>query len=498
MKNSIFKGKSTRTKIFTVITLVGIVLLLGLNLGLTYLGGQKLIMTDLTSEGFYTLSDKMIEVCEEILNPDENGNAKEIKITFCTDPDYLIASDSMRATYFMALALQKKFDNVTVKTVNVALDPTAVSMYKTTSRDTISATDVIFSYGAKYKIADASAFWTSENFSYNGEYRVASILASITAIDSPVAYFVTDHGTTYYDPDNKESDMSLDLLQFAGLLEERGLKIKTLSLASVKEIPEDCALLIINNPTEDFDYDESQLNSFYYVSDLEKIDRYLRRESGAVMLNKDYKNTSLTNLENFCKEWGISFGNYMVTDPENSLFTTLDGEMDDTLFAATYDPSEENFGYAYYGSYATLSSAPKMVFTNTGYVYCSFDMSESMIEMGNKYGSTNYAAFIGTSEEGRHHVGDDTDKGVKTLVAAGVRTNLDSYTSENTSSSYLFCSNSADFFSNELLGNSSYANYDVLASVISNISRTDRFATIELGGLSYNLHHVPGQLHGGC
>ena len=79
-----------------------------------------------------------------------------------------------------------------------------------------------------------------------------------------------------------------------------------------------------------------------------------------------------------------------------------------------------------------------------------------------------------------------TAKGVKTLVAAGVRTNLDSYTSENTSSSYLFCSNSADFFSNELLGNSSYANYDVLASVISNISRTDRFATIELGGLSYN------------
>ena len=87
MKKSIFKGKSTRTKIFSVITLVGIVLLLGLNLGLTYLGGQRLFMTDLTPEGIYTLSDKMVEVCHEMLDPDADGNAKKIKITFCTDPD---------------------------------------------------------------------------------------------------------------------------------------------------------------------------------------------------------------------------------------------------------------------------------------------------------------------------------------------------------------------------------------------------------------------------
>jgi hypothetical protein len=46
--------------------------------------------------------------------------------------------------------------------------------------------------------------------------------------------------------------------------------------------------------------------------------------------------------------------------------------------------------------------------------------------------------------------------------------------------------NSKDFFSNELLSNASYANYDILASVITNVSRTDRFATMELGGMSYN------------
>ena len=484
MNNSIFKGKSTRTKIFSVITIVGIVLLLGLNFGLTYLSGQKLLIADLTPEGFYTMRDKMLEACHAILDPDENGEVKEIKITFCTDPDYLIASDSMRATYFMALSLQNKFDNVTVETVNVALDPTAVSMYRTTSRESITASDVIFSYGAKYKIADATSFWTSDNFSYNGEYRVVSILASLTAIDKPVAYFVTDHGETYYDPANPESEMSKSLGYFADLLVERGLEIRTIEISEVESIPEDCALLIINNPRTDFLYDEDKLDSFDYVTDLEKLDRYLMRDYGAVMLNKTY-DVTLPNLENFCKEWGIEFGNSQVFDPDNALFTEIGGETDDSVFAGTYDPDEQNFGYAYYGGYSNLSSSPKMVFSNTGYVYCSLNISETTMESGNKYGSRNYAAFIGTSDNAYNYVGSATDTSVKTLVAAGVRKNLDSYTSENTSS-YIFCSSSPDFFSNELLGNPSYANYDVLASVISNISRTDRYASIELGGLSLN------------
>ena len=488
MKKSIFKGKSTRTKIYSAITIVGIVLLLGLNFVLTYVGGQKLFMADLTREGFYTLSDKMLEVCHDILDPEEGEEAKQIKITFCTDPDYLVGSDAMRATYFMALSLQNEFDNVTVKAVNVVNDPTAVAMYRTTSRDSISSSDVIFSYGAKYTIADATGFWTSNNFSYNGEYRVASILASLTAINSPVAYFVSDacYETEYYDPQNPDSQMSKDLGNFADLLRERGLEIRTLNLSdpSLKAIPDDCALLIINNPKKDFTYDEDKLDSFDYISELEKIDRYLLRESGAVILNKGY-DVTLPNLENFCKEWGIAFGNSQVFDPDNVLFSNLSGESDDSIFAGAYDSDEANFGYAYYGGYSTLSSAPKMVFSNTGYVYCSMDMSESMVESGNKNGSKNYASFIGTSNNAYHVIDGESTTGAKTLVAAGVRTYLNDVTAEK-SFSYLFCSNSADFFSNEILGNTSYANYDILSSVVTNISRTDRYVTMELGGLSYN------------
>ena len=495
-KSSIFNGKVTRTKAFSVITIVGIAVLLTLNLLLALLGSKRLMMVDLTSEGFYTLSDKMVEVCHEILDAKDGEEEKQIKITFCTDPDYLIESDAMRATYFMALALQKKFDNVEVTAVNVINDPTAVAMYRTTSRETISSSDVIFSYGSKYRVVDATGFWTKDNFSYNGEYRVASILASLTAINRPVAYFVSEYYTStpadkyteYYDPDNENAPYNIELASFADLLTERGLEIRTLNLNECKEIPEDCALLIINNPAVDFDYDASKLDDFYYVSDLEKLDRYMLRESAAIIINKDYS-VSLPRLENFCKEWGIGYGNNPVYDPENALFTSLTGESDDSVFAGKYDANEENFGYAYYGGYSSLSSAPKMVFSNTGYLYCTIDMGDAVGEAGNQYASKNYAPFIGTSSDAYHvYYEDGVAKkvtGEKTLVAASVRTNLDPITSEKTTA-YLFCMNSKDFFSNELLSNASYANYDILASVITNVSRTDRFATMELGGMSYN------------
>lgn len=493
MKKSLFKGKSTRTKIYSAITIAAICLILCLNLLLTHAFTNNLVFADLTPEGFYTLSDRMVEVCHEMLDPDENGNVKEIEITFCTDPDYLIESETTRVTYFMALALQKEFDNVTVKTVNVALNPTAVASYKTTSRDSIAASDIIVSYGAKYRIAGAKSFWTTLStqdgyFSYNGEYKMASILASLTAIYQPAAYFVTDHGETYYDPQNPNSDMSKSMGALADLLTERGLRIETIALSdpNVKKIPDDCVLLIINNPRTDLRYDDSQYDSLLsYVSESEMLDRYLTRDYGSIIINKDHElKDELPNLEAFAAEWGIGFGDSQIYDPDNSLYYGMGSTPDDSVFAGVYDSNEENYGYAYYGPYSTLTSAPKMVFSNTGYVYCAFDGGESMIESGNMQGSVNYAAFIGTSENTYDYDenGHLMSPSEKTLAAASVRKNLDSYTGESVSS-YLFCTNSVDFFSNELLGNESYANYDIMSAVINDISRTDRYATTDLGGL---------------
>ena len=485
MKNSLFKGKSTHTKIFTAITCAAIVLLLVFNMLLTYVGGQRLIFADMTPEGFYTLSDKMISSCDAILNAkDEEGNKRQIKFTFCADPDHLTSSKDMRSTYFMALALRNRYDNVTVETVNLSVDPNAVAMYKTTSRQTIKPTDVIISYGAKYRVLNAGSFWTQNYFSYNGEYKMVSVLASLTAINNPAVYFLTDHGETYYDPENPSSEMSVSTAYLAELLIDRGLKIKTLEISKVDEIPEDCALLIINDPTEDFLADEDQFDRFDYISDTEKIDRYLVNKSGSLIVNKDHER-ELPVLESFLAEWGIGFGNSLVKDQGNCLSDV--GE-EGTAILGVYDV--DSIGGAYYGDYANLSSAPKMVISDTGYLYCTFGESDSSAESGSYSTSKTFSTFIDSSAnavayEGAGSTVITSAEGKKSLAAMSTRTYLDGYTAEYTYS-YVFCTNTKDFFSNEILGNASYANYDVMSSVVSGISRTDRYASIELGGLSAN------------
>ena len=482
MKASLFKGKSTRTKIFTAITAVGVLLLVLLNLLLTNLGINKMLFIDMTPEGLYSLSDNMKETCDELLGDIPDG--KTLEITFCTDPDTLIAARNTRVVYFMALAMQRRYDNVRVEEYNIRYNPTAVSMYKTTSRSEIKATDVIISYGNKYRIINCESFWTrgSETYySFNGEYKLASAIASLTAISLPKAYFLTDHGTSYYNPAEPDSAMSLENAAFADLIADLGMEIKLLDLSTVDRIPDDCAMLIINLPTEDYLPDEDEFNNLGHVSDIEKLDRFLVDGAGTLIVNKDYGHT-LPHFETFLKDWGIAFGDSYVVDRENSL-----GE-DGKKLVAMYDSDDQSYGYNFYSDYVSLPSAPKMVFSNTGYVYCSFGDGYSRREAGYRNVTRQYAPFIGSFDTATANKGEaiiDQPAGFKTLAAISARSNLDQYTGENTYS-FIFATASRDFYSNEILGNTSYANRDLVYDVLVNISRTDRYVSTDLGGLSRN------------
>ena len=438
----------------------------------------------MTPEGFYTMTPLMEDTCAEILDSrDSEGGVREVEIIFCKDPDKLMASTSTRMTYFMALQLRNRFEGVTVKTVNVSIDPSAVSMFRTTSRREITGNDMIVSYNGRYKITDITTFWTDEAFSYDGEYRMASILASLTARDFPVAYFVSDHGTTYYDPESPDSEMSLAMAELADLITERGYRIKTLNLAEAKRVPEDCALLIINAPTVDFVSDPEQYDRYDYVSDTEKLDRYLTAHEGAVIVNKAH-DVRLPVFESFLAEWGIGFGEGILKDEENALGGVGN---DSTAYTGVYDV--DSIGGAYYKDYASLSTSPQMVFKNSGYLYSTYP-DEMISEPGSYNAEKVYSLFIGSSESAVAYDSKDgtvalTEPGAQALAAVTTRTFLDSNTSETTYS-YLFCTNSADFFSNDILSNGSYANRGIMASVISSIGRVDRYASIDLGGHSYN------------
>ncbi len=495
MKIALFRGKSTRTKILTAITVMAIIIILILNILFTHFTRESQWYLDLTMENFYTLSETMKEYCKVLFDKKaESGKEGDVEIIFCADPDALMNNATLRPTYFMALQLRNMFDDIVVKNINASTNPEALAQYRTTSKDKIYSTDIIVAYQGRYIVSDISGFWTQNSFSYDGEYRMASILASVTAKDMPVVYFTSNHGEEYFDPENPESEMSQNYKAFYNLLRESGLDVKTINLSDpeVADVPDDCAMIVINNPKTDFVYDSDKLDSFYYRSEIEKIDRYVTLRNGTVLFNKGY-DVSLPIIEDYLKEWGIAFGSGMIKDDKNSLAGV--GEPGSAIVGA-YDFN--SIGGVYYNEYTNLSSAPKMVFTNTGYIYRTF-IDSGISEPGAYNTQREFSSYIDLTSDAVAYTGAGTSEkvpladGEKSLASVTTRVVLDETTNEKTFS-YMFVSNSADFLRDSTLGNASYANYGIMLSAMRNATRTDIYASVDLGGMSLNSTSIGGKL----
>ena len=491
----ILKGKSRRTLIFAAITAAVLLFALLANLLLSYFGGINTLYIDLTERGIYSLTDRMVEECGFVNElTDEN---KKIKITFCTDPDYLTEASVTRATYFMALKLSQKFDKIEVECKNVAEDPLALSEYKVTSLTTFSPSDIIVSYGDRYRIVKADGFWENEYTFYNGEYVMASLMKSVTAVEQPAAYFTVGHGETVYDPSNPESDDSLKSAKLYSLLIAQGLRVGTVDL-SKEDVPEDCAVIIINNPRTDFVFDTDKNATVSYMSETDKIDEYLIEKQGALMVARDYhKDLSLSRLDRLLAEWGYEFGSSVVADSESS----LDGI--DTGIIAAYETDSTSVSYGVYKELASLTTSPKPVVNNTGYLSPLFVEDGASTEAGAGAVKRSYHTFLSTSDKANAYSYTDGEgyanrttldkKGKMDIAALSVREVMDTESSEKTYS-FVFAAASGDFFSSDTLGNSAYSNYDVVAALTNTMTRVDVYASLDLGGTSLNSSSVGGKM----
>ena len=497
MNNAAKKKKQLPQRVIGLIGAGIIIALFVLNLLLVNLGIGSALYIDTTPEGLYTLTDGMKEQCS-FINELEDDDRK-VKITFCTDPDYLIQSQITRVPYFMAIDLANLFERVEVETVNVEYNPTAVSKYKASSLTDITPSDIIVSYGDRYRIVSLESFWVSDSnntiWAYNGEYKMASLLMSVTSKNRPKAYFVKGHGETYYDPEAPESETSVSSAYLFDLITDRGLDVKTLDLSRVDRVPDDCVLLIINNPRTDYLSDPDRLDELSYVTETEKLDRYLVSDHGAIMIAKDHT-LSLPNLDAFLYDWGFDIGSSTVSD-ESSYLISEDGGAEKIL--GVYDTDDESYGYAIYEDFASLGqNAPPMVFDHTGHIISSYGDTWSTPEAGTYMVTRNYAPlFMTTSDARAHYIAPDgsrelTNEGIMHVAGVTTRMELDSITAEN-KYSYVFTAPSADFFSNDMLGNTSYANFDIMSLLVENISRVDEYASIELGGSSFNSPNLGGK-----
>lgn len=479
-------GKRGRGTVMTALSALVLVAAFLLGIGAAAVKTSLNSYIDMTEEGLYTLTDAFLD--------EVSGITDEIVITFCADPDVLLNNYDTRYTYVMAREIEKHMDNVTVVTCDVERNPTAVQEYRTTSTTRIAWDDVIVSCDKRYRVISAKAFWSTDTstetyFAYNGEYKMASVMLSITAVERPVVYFTVGHGEAVYDPTDPDNAENEKHRAFYQLLLDNGLTVKTLSL-DTEPIPEDCVLLIMNGPTVDYatpDEDRYLVNA---TPPIEKIDRYLD-EAGSFMVFKD-PTATLPALEEYLNEWGIAYENGVTVKADRT------GAGDDAaleaareaLFAVYPESTKEALGNSLFPDVADLATAPRTVVVRSGYLRSlwvnntkGFSTATSALTSPVLLSAENAKAYNTAGAI----VNDDGSYSLAQLTVRVATREACDY------SSYVFCAATTELTRTETLDNPTYANYDVLFSTIRTISRTDEYASDALGGLNMNSEMYGGK-----
>ena len=505
---------SKHKKLFSILMTVGVILVaLAVNLLLPLWQHTFAVYPDLTPEGLYTVSTLMMKQMDAI-GETLKDSGRRVTVTFCQPRDVLLANHDTRYVYILAKKLEMQYSFLEVKTVDVIHDPSSVDQFRTTRLSEIGWDNVIFSiendYGSQYRIYSAASFWSEEEDVYtdfNGEYKLASAVLSLVAFeDAPLALFTTGHGEKYYDPENPDHGDNAELEAFADMLTNLGLKVGTIDLER-EEIPSDCVLLIMNGPTEDYDDREDGIGDFHTVSCLEKIDRYLAKYQ-AFMVLKDPKAGELSSLNGYLEEWGLAFRGDVVKDssPAGALTVTAGGSLDsrEYLIASYATMNEGTVGYSMYQAIADRVTAPKTVLETCSSVNMLWgDLGEkvmatnvSRMVSGVFFASSNVDDRTGLPTAGSYigesfSVRDLSVSSPMALAAVSVESKMgkevDFY------SAYVIAVGTTKLISSNYINNSTFCNYDVVYSMLRTVSRTDRYADKDLGGLTLNSDRYGGK-----
>lgn len=471
MKNSAFSSRKFKYGSLSVaMTCVIIIAVMLFNGVFKLLADKYLWYTDLTRDEIYTLSDAAVAALENV--------DKDVHILFCDDPDNIENDYYSKMIYKTALGLAEKNDYVHVEHVNIWREPSAVNKFKNNSKDSIYSTDIIIYSGTEFRVYKLrSMFYFNDETSttpwaYNGEKKIVSGILAVTQAESPIACVTVNHGEPFM------TDSALAETQYMiSLLEDGGYEVQLLDLAH-QEIPEDCRLMVVYDPQDDF----LVADGVSTISEIEKLDRFLDG-TNALMVFMNPSTPVLPNLEEYLEEWGIKFNRH--TD---NMGNTLGTTVRDYSNSLTEDGMTVVGSYATYGLGASLHSdmrttyPPKVIFKNAmGISYSDTYLETPFVDEEDStykfyYGSYYkdgvsrgmYDVFVSpatatevvdTTVVGQATVNDP----IKLMTITRESRMVDN---ENEDYSYVLACGSTDFLSSTLLLSNTYGNTDLMLSAL--------------------------------
>ena len=433
MKNTTAK-KFKYGSLSVVITVVFIALIIGVNLIVSSLDASFNLRVDLTETELYSISPETDVALRAGLG--DNYETFKVTIKFLDERDVIESSQTALYVQQLAEEYARQYpNNISVEYIDITKNPSAVEKYLNETQTSVNRNYVIIEGAYHYRILHLAAFYiTSEDtgalYAFQGESRfTAAILQS--SIETPqIVAFTTQHG---------ESTSQSMMLMF----DEAGFEVRTIDLAS-EEIPEDVRILVISNPTNDFQgFDGENPN---VRTEMVKINEYMQSRSLIVLVNKD--TPALPNLQEYLWEyWGLDYKpQHLISDEKSSLTGT-----DYYSVIAEYVGTSETAPNAYQ-LHQTVSQTTgvRTVFRNATELVVDTSKSDKSVEVA-----------LQTSPEATSEYGGETSTGSFPLLALSTEMN---YADDNSAQyRYVMLVASTDFANDSFL-TSGYGNRRILSS----------------------------------
>ena len=278
-KKSASDGKVFRSGLYSAaITAAVIAAVVLLNL-LVRAIPSKYTEFDLSEAGLYTLGDSSKQVAQEL--------SQDVTIYYLCETGN---EDQIISKLLDKYAAESS--HITWELKDPAVYPTFAAQY---GAQEASSGSVILVSGDQNVVLDASELYDYDYSDYStagtysvtfaGENEVTSAIYRLTSGEQKHAYYTTNHG---------EQTLT-DTLTNA--LESQNLSLTALNLLS-SGIPEDCDLLIINNPAQDL------ASAGSLVDEMSLLRSYLSSGGKVLLLTDSYYNTP--NLDALMAEFGLT------------------------------------------------------------------------------------------------------------------------------------------------------------------------------------------------
>ncbi len=433
----------------TAITVLFVAFVIVLNTAIYALAEHFLWYIDMTEGQVFTLSDE----AKALLTAVEKDSDKEVNIYFTVDPDKIYAaSPYLHYVYQTSLEMEKEYDYINVKCVDIVKNPNFFRKYYASAAQDIYTTSVIVESGEEFRLFAIESFFVNNEdgsiWAYQGEYKIISAILSMTAADMPTVAFTTAHGEST----DKEASA------FKSLFEDAGFDVETVDL-SKDDFSDDTRIVVINNPVYDFAGIEGD-----NANEIEKLDKFLDSYGCLMVFSSPEHSGNLKNLSEFLSEWGIAFtANTYVKDTQNAI--SVDGK---SVYAKY---GKDTLGASLYTDITDLDTAPKTVLRNAAPI-------EILFENNSALDGTRLVSPVLLSHESAVAVKDGEEKklGEAPLMTISRETRI---VENEEYYSYVIACGSANYADGAWLLSNSYANSDIIYNAMRITGRERVLADIE-------------------